>query len=1037
MVEIPDNSTGYEREGSAGLDIPGSFASSPVNYGHGADQPPPNGNNSDEIDARIAEAHIPVLEACMDDVSCPPRASIAGVDAPACPQVESTGDLPYPTASIGGRTLGSMPCPTPSRNYTATPSFHVHAEATMRHGDEPSTTPFQTPSRKAKGYVSAPSVKLDGAKYFGKLISTTNSVDDTYVENETEQKSDETLKNSAKPKPKSEGQKHEEDMAYLRQIIKEKREKRRKREQKAPTVDEIPNSKPILKEVREALSSSEEYGSSLWEDDIYPIPSQDNEPSVKLWMLDDSPPRDSPQAGPSYFDKGKWVHDEDFEAALAFKKSRKLHTPPKEPETPAPPSPKHKTRRARPSLGIRIDDVCPAKPPQPPKTPAYEPDLKSSLAALPGGRYFADKMCAKSLGPDQSKSESSRSKKKQNPPSSSDSSSSTSSSESSDESDDPSSTESSSEPEDSDDSSSESSSSSNEDKQKLTKKQRRRIAKRKAYRCKKLRKMKSKLRKARRASVKLKEPTAYAGQADYDKFELWVYELEQWLKESGFKKKKAVRYTGTFLTEKAAQWYIDFVAPDPKKYTVDLIKIGLFSYCFPPDLKAQLRQDFKYARQGETKFIDYLRQLRWLQRRIPDITDRQICIKLWDTVQSYLKIKWIEAGIDAETADIETMRESAERFEAAEEVKRRAQALAEKYGRRLFKQLSKHVSTGFSQGNPRHTSQSSSNAAPQSQTQDNGAGPSQPRNKTRNHPNSTKPPNKPRDQRNKPARSKMSKEERNELRAAGKCFSCKETGHTVKDCPSRNTAKPSGVYSAALQPTYDHIEKLRKDREMASIPVASMHPYNVPFNTIEEIDESNESDDSDTSYRTLEVETSHAGNLLTEILEELTPYACQIVTDEDRFRVTTNNLITFDMTYAEIAQQVRESCLAAERQRLRPQLENNQGLPPIPKEEVAALAREEIVAETTAIEEEERTYPVEGEWEITWTDSDDEETQKPIAGPSFRHSTPIDEDLSIRLNAVRVGDNKRGEPSTRVVERNTSRPKDIVKPNYYKTATTR
>ncbi|KAG8779130.1 hypothetical protein FRC12_024622 [Ceratobasidium sp. 428] len=115
-----------------------------------------------------------------------------------------------------------------------------------------------------------------------------------------------------------------------------------------------------------------------------------------------------------------------------------------------------------------------------------------------------------------------------------------------------------------------------------------------------------------------------------------------------------MHYTGTFLTEKAAQWYMDFVALDPKKYTVNLIKIGLFSYCILADLKAQLCQDFKYTQQGETEFIDYL---------------RRICTKLWDTVQPYLKIKWIKAGIDAETADIETMHVPTKRFEAAEEVK--------------------------------------------------------------------------------------------------------------------------------------------------------------------------------------------------------------------------------------------------------------------------------------------------------------------------------------------------------------------------------
>ncbi|QRW09958.1 Retrotransposon gag protein [Ceratobasidium sp. AG-Ba] len=53
---------------------------------------------------------------------------------------------------------------------------------------------------------------------------------------------------------------------------------------------------------------------------------------------------------------------------------------------------------------------------------------------------------------------------------------------------------------------------------------------------------------------------------------------------------------------------------------------------------------------------------------------------------------------------------------------------------------------------------------------------------------------------------KLSKEERDELRAAGKCYSCKEPGHTLKDCPKQNMAKPTGMFSAAIKPDYDLIE---------------------------------------------------------------------------------------------------------------------------------------------------------------------------------------------------------------------------------------
>ncbi|KAG8693057.1 hypothetical protein FRC08_009346 [Ceratobasidium sp. 394] len=226
---------------------------------------------------------------------------------------------------------------------------------------------------------------------------------------------------------------------------------------------------------------------------------------------------------------------------------------------------------------------------------------------------------------------------------------------------------------------------------------------------------------------------------------------------------------------------MDFVAPDPERYTVDTIKIGLFAYCFPPDLKAKLRREFKYVRQGGMKFIDYLQLLRRLQRHILDITDRQLCLKLWDTVQTYIKIKWIEAGLDAEVSELESLATSAERYEAAEEVKRRASGQKEHAKPKHAEQRTERRDEGRKEHNyvPKNPQQ---NPKPQ-------AGPS-------------RPPNRPKDQKPKSDKPKMSREERNELRAAGKCFVCKEPGHTVKDCPTRTTAKLSGLYSAAVQPEY-------------------------------------------------------------------------------------------------------------------------------------------------------------------------------------------------------------------------------------------
>ncbi|KAG8734303.1 hypothetical protein FRC10_011771 [Ceratobasidium sp. 414] len=941
IEDVPDGWAGFQREGSADLDIPGSFAASPVNAGGYYDL------DTDSEDERIAETHISTIrEVCTDIESCHSRESIGKRhESEPCPQTERTSTPPYPAERTVKTGPGPLTYPTEwetTFEKTSTPAATASAEVTL-----PSITRFQTPSRKARMYDKMPIVKLDGAKYFP------TNVHDAEIhappEPEPEQKSDEMLKQTSKPKRmKSAAQQHEEDMAYLRAAIKDNKRRRRLQEM---LPDIIPNNKSLLDEMRIALqesSGSEGYESSFWEDDIYEIESV-GEMGGKRNMY----PEPTPQAGPSYFEKEKWVRGSDYETNQKFKAKQTA-----EQKDVMSKDEGHKTtgknipKRARPSLGIKIDDVRPpeAKPPRANATLTAD-DLKASIKALPAGGYFAEKIRAKSLVPDRTMSKSRQWDKTPSDDNSQSSSSSSSQGTQSDSESD----QSDSEPSDSSDGA------DGTHTRTISEKRKRQNAKNRDRYREKNKKLKKKVKKAQHANLKLKEPTAYRGQENYNEFELWDYEIEQWISGSGLSDRKAVRYLGTFLKDKAARWYMDFVAPNPERYTVDTIKIGLFAYCFPADLKAKLRREFKYARQGNQKFVDYLQQLWRLQRRIPDITDHQLCIKLWDTVQTYIKIKWIEAGLDAEVSELETLTSSAERYEAVEEVKRRAGE------RREYPK-------------PRYTEQKGERRDEGRKEQPNA--PRKPQNQPKPQAGPSRTPNRPRDKKPRTEKSKLSRDERNELRAAGKCFSCKETGHTIKDCPSRTTAKPSGIYSAAVQYDYDLIERLRKERENTYVSIASIQP-------------DDNATDSGTSYGTSE-EITPAGSLLTKILDQITPYAQIIVAENDRFRITNNDLLTFEMSYAEIAQQVRETYLEIERERTRIEQENNQTLLTVPEEGDMMNPNDE--------------------WEFPeWSESD-EETLKPETA-----------DINVQLNALRIGEKKRGETSTRTVERNASRPKDITR----------
>ncbi|KAG9113522.1 hypothetical protein FRC07_007771 [Ceratobasidium sp. 392] len=750
------------------MDIPGLFASSPVNLGKAPAEPEPEPElDSNEIDARIAVTHISIApEECTDIESCPSDGSIAPKDfwSEVDPPAASTSRKPYPAE----RTTKPLEYPTPG--------------ATTWRAYGQSTTPFKTPSRHAKVVVKTPSIKLGGPMYFPHN-TTIHNVPEAPSEspvNSAEQKSDETLKQGAK-KPKLKAQQRAEDMEFLREII--QNNKRLRRMQKV-FPDLVPNNKPLLDEVMEALgesSGAEGHESSVWEDEVYRVPM--DSPPVQAWEIMSSEPKtQSPAPGPSYFDKGKWVSNEDYEANQDYITAHK----------PAPTAlseghkKKKKSKKPRPSLGINLEQICPTQAPNLEKSRDVA-DLMASITALP---FRQLKRVHSSKDNSRKKSRKKKSSKHKS---------------------------------------------------------------RSEYReenCE----LKEKVKKAQRASVKLKEPTTYYGQESYDEFELWSYETDQWIKASGFSDTDTVEYMGTFLKKKAGRWYIDHIIPNLDEYTVDSLKMGLFAYCFPSDLKSQLRDEFDTAKQDNQKFVDYLQTLKRLQHRIPDITDRHICLKLWKTVHGYIKIKWIENGLDGETTDLQTLSETAERYEAAERVRWKNEGfrspLKPKYtipvqsepkseGRKLFLSAPKKPDNA--------------NSKPQAET-------------SKGHPkNGKNKDQKPKLRSDKP---KMSREERNELRAAGKCFVCKEPGHTVKDCPTRNTAKPASVYSAAMQLKHDLIDELRKQREQLCIDIASIQLANNTRGT-------NESEE-DSSY-----EITPANTLLNEIMAAVTPYSQIVVADDN------------------------------------------------------------------------------------------------------------------------------------------------------------
>lgn len=74
-------------------------------------------------------------------------------------------------------------------------------------------------------------------------------------------------------------------------------------------------------------------------------------------------------------------------------------------------------------------------------------------------------------------------------------------------------------------------------------------------------------------------------------------------------------------------------------------------------------------------------------------------------------------------------------------------------------------------------------------------------------------------------RSKLSPEERDKMRAEGRCFECKEIGHQSRNCPKRHEAKAPKVSVGAVRYEYlrnVNLDKLTDEKLAAGARVASV-----------------------------------------------------------------------------------------------------------------------------------------------------------------------------------------------------------------------
>jgi len=245
-----------------------------------------------------------------------------------------------------------------------------------------------------------------------------------------------------------------------------------------------------------------------------------------------------------------------------------------------------------------------------------------------------------------------------------------------------------------------------------------------------------------------------------------------------------------FLDGAAKRWFIDFVADQPSKWTVDSIGIGLFNYFFPPQIKSQFRREFETAKQGALPFKHFVQHVQNLAKRLGDISERQIILRIWKGSHYYLREKWSENGYDPELSELKELLITGQRYEIAESITKKYtkknEIVKDKtfFGSRTVKPQAEYNRSRMK------------------------------RKPFNNNNNETKPKNT----------AIKSKDKLNELRSQNKCFICEESGHIARECKQKRLVKPPNkgkINSSNIRFTF--IEEENTNDDLTSITVNLIH----------------------------------------------------------------------------------------------------------------------------------------------------------------------------------------------------------------------
>lgn len=319
-------------------------------------------------------------------------------------------------------------------------------------------------------------------------------------------------------------------------------------------------------------------------------------------------------------------------------------------------------------------------------------------------------------------------------------------------------------------------------------------------------------RKAALKAMKIQKPPTYNGETIYEKYETWVKKMKEWKILHDLSDYATLIAMGVVVEGKARKWFDSYVRGDEAAWTLEEISREMFHGIFPDNYASILRQTYEDARQRENSLKEWHEYFEKLASRVEFTDEHEMRRLFWKGSATYLQEEWAKIGLRWEdpATTIEKMMECGKRFERAR-------------GYHLAQEKKSSFNTRGLRGSsskPRpseylYKDENQFDHPEESQESDNSS--------------STSPANHKQDKKlsaggRENKRKRLTRDEKEQLRAEGRCFTCKKQGHVSQNCPERREGTPSSKKDDQREPyIYNGSMQFEIPKAMRAVPTLRLN----------------------------------------------------------------------------------------------------------------------------------------------------------------------------------------------------------------------